>query len=128
MSTLGTSTVAERTRQQSLVFKALAKRIAVTLRCGLPGIITHFDPATQYVSVQLAIAENLINPTGGTTPLTIPELNDVILMLPGDAGWCLTFPNIVGAECYVCFADMCINAWSTLGLQANPKGGYFPQL
>jgi hypothetical protein len=112
---VGTATVAERTHRQSLVFKALAKRIAGTLRCGLPGIITRFDPVKQYASVRLVITENLIKATGGVEPKAIPDLEDVLVLFPGDANWCLTFPTVVGCECYVCFADMCINQWATFG-------------
>jgi hypothetical protein len=119
----GTISVGERTQLEALSLKSVAKRIAKTMRCGLPGIITAFHPSTQYVSVQLAIAENLINMTGGGfTVKSIPQLDDVLLMLPGDATWCLTFPNIVGSECYVCFADMCINAWATNGFPVDGSG------
>src|SRR5215472_13741265 len=105
----GTTSIAERTQLHSVVFKSLAKRIAASMRCGLPGVITDFNPATQYAHVQLTIAENLINLTGGGfSPTAIPELQDVLVMLPGDVNWCLTFPNLIGSECYVCFADMCI--------------------
>lgn len=119
----GTATLPERTHPQSLVFKALAKRIASTFRCGLPGIITQFDPTTQYASVELAVTENLIKASGGTEPVQIPTLDDVLVLLPGSAGYCLTFPDLVNAECYVCFADMCVNAWSTHGWKGKDANG-----
>jgi hypothetical protein len=121
---VGSPSVAERTSQQSLVFKTLAKRIASTLRCGLPGIITDFNPATQYAKVLLAITENLLKATGLVLPTPIPVLEDVLVILPGDANWCLTFPSLVNSECYVCFADMCINEWSTHGFQKNVNGNW----
>lgn len=121
-----TLSVAERTQARSLVFKTLAKRIAATLRSGLPGVITAFDPATQKASIQLAIVERIINATGGFTPTSLPILQDVLVLFPGDAQWCLTFPNLVGTECYVCFADMCVNAWKTHGMQQDSNGKYVP--
>jgi hypothetical protein len=116
---IGSPTVAERVGEQAAVFKTLAKRIASTLRCGLPGIITQFDPATQYAQVQLAISENLLKSTGEVLPTPIPLLQDVLVMFPGDALWCLTFPSLVNCECYVCFADMCVNEWATYGFGRN---------
>lgn len=96
------------------------KRLAYQLRCGLPGIITAFDATTQLCTVQLTITEN-IKSNGGTVPTPIPQLEDVLLMLPGDAGWCVTFPSLIGSECYVCFADMCINAWWELSGVQNQQ-------
>lgn len=123
----GTASLAERTHPQSLVFKALARRIAATTRCGLPGIVIAFDPVTQYAQVRLAIAETIIKSSGGTEEVQIDDLYDVLVMFPGDANWCLTFPNVVGSECYVCFADMCINYWSAYGFQKNSNGEWVPQ-
>lgn len=113
---VGTPTIPERLHSQAIVFKAMAKRLAQTLRCGLPGKITAFDPNTQYASVQLTITENI---NGQPTP--IPVLDDVLVLFPGDAAWCITFPSLIGAECYVCFADMCISAWATNGGVQNQE-------
>jgi hypothetical protein len=126
-SLLGSASLAERTHAESLKFKALAKRVANTLRCGLPGIILAFDPTTQYATVQLAITENLVKATGGTEPRAIPPLDEVLVLFPGDLNWCLTFPSLVNSECYVCFADMCINAWATHSLQKNSDGHWIPR-
>jgi hypothetical protein len=124
---VGTATVAERTYRQSLVYKALAKRIAGKLRCGLPGIIISFDPITQYATVRLAITENLIKATGGIESIAIPDLQDVLVLFPGDANWCLTFPQLAGCECYVCFADMCINNWATFGFATDVNDQLVPR-
>ena len=123
----GTTTIAERTQSQALVFKTLAKNIARKLRCGLPGVIREFDPVTQYATVRLALTENLLASYGRRkTPTSIKDLYDVLVLFPGDVNWCLTFPSVVGAECYVCFADMCINAWATYGFK-DPNGKLLPQ-
>jgi hypothetical protein len=104
---------------EGLVYKAIIRRVSTYLRCGLPGIIKSFNPTTQYASVQLAIAENVRQPDGSKLPTELPLLDDVLVLLPGDSNYCMTFPSLVGSECYVCFADMCINAWATNGFENN---------
>lgn len=118
----GTSSLAERVHMQSLIYKTLMKRIAQNTRCGLPGIIKSFDPVKQYASVQLAIMENPRLPDGTKLPVELPLLDDVLVLFPGDHDWCLTFPNLIGCECYVCFADMCVNAWATNGFATDSNG------
>jgi len=113
-SFVGTPTVAERLADSNLLWKSIVKRAAYTFRVGLPGKITAFDSVTQYVSVQLTITENvIINEIINSIP--IPILKDVLLVLPGDTNWTITFPSLVGAECFVHFADMCISGWSSNG-------------
>jgi hypothetical protein len=125
-SDFGTLSMTQRNPSQTMVWKMLAKKIATTLRCGLPGIITAFDPATQYCTVQLVMGERVLQPDASLELTSIPALQDVLLMLPGDANWCLTFPSVVGSECYVLFADMCINDWSTNGMQQDSSGKLVP--
>lgn len=111
---VGTPTIAERLGNENVLWKSICKRVAYTLRVGLPGKITAFDPVTQWASVQLQITENvIINEVVSAMP--IPILNDVLVLLPGDNDWCITFPSLIGAECFVCFADMCISAWASTG-------------
>ena len=118
---VGTSTVEERLHDPNVLWKSIARRVAFTLRSGLPGKIIAFDPTKQYATVRLMITENIvINEI--TNPTAIPDLQDVLVLFPGDNNWAITFPSLVGAECYVCFADMCINAWSTKG-PAKDQGG-----
>jgi hypothetical protein len=118
---VGTATVEERLHDPNVLWKAIAKRTAQTLRSGLPGKIITFDASTQYATVRLMITENIvINEV--SSPTAIPDLQDVLILFPGDNNWAITFPSLVGAECYVCFADMCINAWSTNG-PAKDQGG-----
>ena len=115
MSTfVGTPTIAERLADSNVLWKSICKRVAYTMRVALPGVIKFFDPDTQLCSVQIVISENIIlNELIKATP--IPILDDVLLMLPGDSEWCITFPSLIDSECLVMFADMCISAWSTNG-------------
>ena len=111
---VGTLTIAERLASENVLWKSVCKRVAYTLRVALPGVITAFDSVTQLCSVQLTITENVIvNEVIKATK--IPILDDVLLMLPGDSAWCITYPSLIGSECLVLFADMCISAWSTNG-------------
>lgn len=117
---VGTPSITERLNNQNVIYKALAKRIMSQLRCGMPGTIVAFDATTQLCSVTLNVTENVIN-NQNVVPTPIPQLDDVLLILPGDADWCITFPALVGSECYVMFADMCISAWSTSGGLQNQE-------
>jgi hypothetical protein len=117
---VGTPTVAERLASENVLWKSICKRVAYTLRVGLPGKIVAFDATTQYCVVELQITENIIlNEIIQSMP--IPNLHDVLLMLPGDSNWCITFPSLIGAECLVMFADMCISAWATNGGVQNQE-------
>jgi hypothetical protein len=111
---VGSPTIVEFVDDPNVIFKAICKRVAYTLRVGLPGVIKTFNPVTQMCSVQLTITENIvINEVVKATAIDV--LQDVLLMLPGDSNWCQTFPSLVGSECLVLFADMCVSAWSTNG-------------
>jgi hypothetical protein len=119
---VGTPTVAERLADPDVLWKSIVKRVGRTLRVAIPGKILAFDSTTQYVTVQLGVTENIIlNEVIQATP--IPILKDVLLLLPGDSEWSITFPSIVGSECLVHFADMCISGWAQNGgVQNQIKG------
>ena len=117
---VGTPTIAERLANENVLWKSICKRVAYTLRVGLPGKIVAFDTDTQYCVVELQITENVIlNEVISAMP--IPNLHDVLLMLPGDTDWCITFPSLIGRECLVMFADMCVSAWATNGGVQNQE-------
>lgn len=107
---VGTTTVTERLHNDTSAIKAAVRKLSSTLRVGMPGVITAFDENTQLCSVQLTVTEN-VNNNGKIEQTPIQILDDVLLILPGDSEWTITFPKLVGSECYVHFADMCISAW-----------------
>lgn len=118
---VGTPTVPERVADPNLLWKSICKRVAYTLRVGLPGKIVAFDSVKQYAVVRLMITENvIINEVIQAMP--IPDLADILVMFPGDSDWCITFPSLIGAECLVMFADMCISAWATNGPSKDTNG------
>lgn len=111
---VGTPTVAERLADPDVLWKSIVKRVGRTLRVAIPGTITEFNTTTQYCSVELGVTENIIlNEIIKATP--IPILKDVLLCLPGDSDWAITFPSIAGSECLVHFADMSISGWAQNG-------------
>jgi hypothetical protein len=111
---VGSPTVAERLANQDVLYKSIVKRVSKTLRVAIPGTITEFDATTQYCTIELGVTENIIlNEVIQSTP--IPILKDVLLCLPGDSDWAITFPSIAGSECLVIFADMSISGWAQNG-------------
>lgn len=116
----GSPTEAERIAAQSLIWRKAMRYMAYDMRVAMPGIIRSFDAATQLCTVDLTINDKLfINNQWEDTK--IPTLQDVLLMLPGDSNWAITFPNVVGSECLVIMADMCINAWWATGNISNQE-------
>jgi hypothetical protein len=87
------------------------ENVAANLRVAIPGIVTKFDKATQTVSVQPAISENVRIGQGEAKPTNLPLLTDVPIAFPRAGGYCLTFPAKKGDECLLVFSDMCIDGW-----------------
>jgi hypothetical protein len=94
---------------------------SIGLRVAIPGIITAFDEATQTVSVQPAIMENVKDDENNITLTKLPVLLDVPLVMPRSGGYSLTMPISIGDECLVIFADMCINSWWSSGGVQNQE-------
>lgn len=118
----GSPSLAERAKMQHLVYKTLIDTIGQLTRCAMPGIIKSFDPIKQYATVQLTIAELVRQPDGSRVPTEVPLIQDVPVLLPGGHDWFITFPNLVGCECLVIFADLCISAWATHGMDTDAGG------
>lgn len=110
----GSPTIDQRIGAETLVIKKAIRNAVYDLRVALPGIIRSFDPITQYCTVDITIADKQLR-NNAWVDVVIPTLQDVLLVLPGDRNWCITFPDLVGSECLVMVADMCINAWATTG-------------
>ena len=116
----GSPTLTERIAAETDVFRAVARGVSYDLRVAMPGIIQTFDPATQLCTVQIAVADKLFL-NNQWTDVTIPTLQDVVLLLPGDTDWCVTFPSPVGSECLVVLTDFCINSWLANGGTLNTQ-------
>ncbi len=77
----------------------------------LPGIVQAFDAAAMTVSVQPAVAGQILNETGQARDVNLPLLVDVPVVFPAGGGFTLTFPVAAGDECLVVFASRCIDGW-----------------
>ena len=95
--------------------RLLLEEFEVNLRVSIPGIIESFDPATQTVTVTLALKEKLSSVSGEVKDVVIPTLLDVPIVLPRAGDFLLSMPIKKGDECLVVFSDMCIDAWFTSG-------------
>jgi hypothetical protein len=96
-------------------------QFACELRVAMPAVVTTVnDNGT--VNVQLAVLENLlINST--STPVAIPELQDVRVLMMRAGGVSLTLPIQVGDECLVVFLDLCSDSWEQSGGTENVQMG-----
>jgi hypothetical protein len=107
----------ERLKQEDELHRAIADAIETRLRVGAPGIVRSFDPEKQTAEIQLAIREKMRMETG-VFPLMdkdLPLLVDVRVGIPRAGGFMLTLPVASGDECWVFFADSCIDAWFQSG-------------
>lgn len=95
-------------------WKTLSRKIAKALRVSGIGIIQSFDSVAQTVTVQLAITESvLVNFV--PTPIKIPLLLDVPILVPCAGGYAVTLPVEKGDECLVVFTDSDYGAWWAQG-------------
>lgn len=110
----GSASQAVRVADEVTVFRAAMRALAYDLRVAMPGVIRDFDPTTMRCAVELTVNDKMLL-RNKWVDIKIPIIPDVLLTLPGDENWVLTFPNVVGSSCLVIFADMCINAWASTG-------------
>lgn len=100
----------ERTLSPVSPFWQTISHIMSQLRVAIPGIIVSFDATRQVVSVQPSINEVIRN-NGIPQTLSLPQLDDIPIVIPRAGGYSLTMPIQKGDECLIVFADMCIDAW-----------------
>ena len=113
---------------QKEVIQRLVDEHDFDLRCSSPGIIESFDSSKQTVNVQLVIKElvYLDVPEGKKlSSLQIPLLQDVPIILPRAGGFVITLPIQKGDECFVFFADTCIDSWWQNGASDQDQAGNF---
>ncbi|EKQ56262.1 MULTISPECIES: Gp138 family membrane-puncturing spike protein [unclassified Clostridium] len=101
------------------LYKSMGDAWKSILRVACPGIIQSFDEATQTCVIQPAIKEKITNNDYSTKWIDLPLLLDIPIVIPRAGNFCLTIPPKKGDECLVIFADMCIDAWWSLGGSQN---------
>jgi len=95
-------------------FKEFEWQLLCNLRVACPGIIQSFDAVAQTVKVHLALRENILQNLV-PTPIAVPPLINVPILLLGGNGFTVCPPIAAGDECLVIFADMCIDGWWQAG-------------
>jgi hypothetical protein len=99
---------------------------ACMLRTATPAKVVSFDPDAQTCVVQIATQEQVFLPPPGNNPHpgttqnvptwdTIPNLEDVPILMMRVPGWSITLPITEGTECLLIFADACIDGWYQSG-------------
>lgn len=108
-------TVGERSDSEFEMYQRMGEKWGTDLRVAVPGIVQSFDSVAQTVVVQPALRERVIDQLGNVSMVNLPLLLDVPIVMPRSGGFALTMPIATGDECLVVFADMCIDAWWSLG-------------
>lgn len=108
----------ERLRLEDAALRERLWQLICDFRVALPCIVKSFDSVAQTITAQPTVLERLNVNSGGVpvaTDVQLPLLLDVPIMVPGGGGFSVTFPILPGDECFVVFADMCINSWWSAG-------------
>jgi hypothetical protein len=101
---------------QTEMYRKMMDQVSTNLRVSCPGIIQSFDPITQTATIQLSINER-INLNGDLSWEQIPVILDVPLVTIRGGGHLIVTAINPGDECFVWFADMCIDAaWQSGGI------------
>jgi hypothetical protein len=101
----------ERSATQEEALRAASDALRGSLWTGMPGIIQSFNPAAMTCEVQPAIMGRIRQPDGTIRYVNMPLLVDVPVYFPAGGSVVLTMPVAPGDECFVAFADRCIDAW-----------------
>jgi hypothetical protein len=101
----------ERLSDAEEAFRTAVTAMMAGLWVGGPGIIVDYNAALQTVSVQPAIKGRLINPAGTISFVTMPLCVDVPVFFLSGGGFSVTTPVAEGDECFIAFADRCIDSW-----------------
>lgn len=116
--------IQERLKLKIEPFESTAWQWACMLRCAIPGKVVSFNSVKQTCVVQPIIQELVLKPPPGVTDdttqniptnETIAPIQDVPIIMMRAGGWSITFPIVVGTECLLIFADMCIDGWYETG-------------
>ena len=91
------------------------------VRCATPAFLTEdVDPATQTVTVQIAVQERVRTSTGPQW-WDMPIIIKVPLVVPRGGGFSLTLPLKKGDEGMLVFCDTCLDFWWVNGQSNAPK-------
>lgn len=104
-------------------FRTAVKGMLAGLWVGGPGIIESYNAALQTCSVQPAIQGRVMDAAGNITFVNMPVCVDVPVFFLSGGGFSVTTPVAKGDECFIAFADRCIDSWWQNG-GINPPAEY----
>jgi phage baseplate assembly protein gpV len=109
-----TLSLVERLLPDSDANNANARQLSAATRVALPAIVQSFNATTQTLVVQPALLEN-VRIAGAQQNVDLGLIADVPVLVYRGGGFSLTLPIQAGDECYLLFADGCIDAWFQSG-------------
>lgn len=112
--------IPERLKTRTEVYRQALAQHGCDLRVATPAVVQSFNAEEQTVTVQPALLE-VIRLDRRPTPMPLPLLEDVPIVIPRAGGYALTLPVKPGDECLIIFADMCIDGWWQSGAANGPE-------
>ena len=107
-------------RAQSAQWRQIVRQALDDTRCASPAFLTEdLDPATQTVTVQIAIQER-VRTNKGPAWTDLPIIIKVPVVLPRGGGFSLTLPLKKGDEGLLVFCDTCFDFWWKNGRTNSP--------
>ena len=113
----------ERFSDAEEAFRTAVQAMLSGLWVGGPGIIESYNAALQTCSVQPAIQGRVMDAAGKITFVNMPVCVDVPVFFLSGGGFSVTTPVAKGDECFIAFADRCIDSWWQNG-GINPPAEY----
>lgn len=110
----------ERSPDQLLIIQNAIKSELAKFWSALPCEVESYDAEAVTVTVQPTIKIPISKQDGSIETVQLPLLQDVPVMFYGAGGFTITHPIKKGDECFVSFADRCIDLWWQSGGIQNP--------
>jgi len=106
---------------ESAQWRQIVSQSLTDARMAVPAfLVKDMDEATQTVSVQIAIQEQVKTPDKGAQWWDVPPINMVPIIIPRAGGFCLTLPMLKGVEGLLIFCDNCFDFWWKYGQNNAP--------
>lgn len=115
---VGSPTQQQRLQDKADLYAAIMKAVSYGIKVGMPGIVAAVHDGGQLLDIDIAIKDQ-INLNNNIENIQIPRLLDVPAFVLHGGNFALTMPIADGDECWVMFADMCINQWFQNGAGVN---------
>lgn len=110
----------ERSPDQLLIIQDAIRAELAKFWSAMPCEVESYDAEAVTVNVQPLIKIPISKQDGSIETVQLPLLQDVPVMFPCAGGFTITHPINKGDECFVIFADRCIDLWWQSGGIQNP--------